>query len=45
MIGEQTIAAQIGYFATMLYNPNNIAIEIPRSRPGWKPRWRSSSLG
>ena len=28
MIGEQTIAAQIGYFATMLYNPNNIAIEI-----------------
>jgi glutamate/tyrosine decarboxylase-like PLP-dependent enzyme len=28
MIGEQTIAAQIGYFATMLYNPNNIALEI-----------------
>jgi glutamate/tyrosine decarboxylase-like PLP-dependent enzyme len=28
MIGEQTIASQIGYFATMLYNPNNIAIEI-----------------
>ncbi len=28
MIGEQTIAAQIGYFATMLYNPNNIAVEI-----------------
>ena len=28
MIGEQTIAAQIGYFATMLYNPNNIAFEI-----------------
>jgi tyrosine decarboxylase len=28
MIAEQTIASQIGYFATMLYNPNNIAIEI-----------------
>jgi tyrosine decarboxylase len=28
MIGEQTIAAQVGYFATMLYNPNNIAGEI-----------------
>jgi glutamate/tyrosine decarboxylase-like PLP-dependent enzyme len=28
MVGEQTIAAQVGYFATMLYNPNNIAIEI-----------------
>ena len=28
MVGEQTIASQIGYFATMLYNPNNIAIEI-----------------
>ena len=28
MIGEQTIASQIGYFATMLYNPNNIAFEI-----------------
>jgi len=28
MIGEQTIAAQVGYFATMLYNPNNIAFEI-----------------
>jgi glutamate/tyrosine decarboxylase-like PLP-dependent enzyme len=28
MIGEQTIASQIGYFATMLYNPNNIAAEI-----------------
>jgi glutamate/tyrosine decarboxylase-like PLP-dependent enzyme len=28
MIGEQTIAAQVGYFATMLYNPNNIAVEI-----------------
>jgi hypothetical protein len=28
MIGEQTIASQVGYFATMLYNPNNIASEI-----------------
>jgi tyrosine decarboxylase len=28
MIGEQTIASQVGYFATMLYNPNNIALEI-----------------
>jgi glutamate/tyrosine decarboxylase-like PLP-dependent enzyme len=28
MIGEQTIAAQVGYFATMLYNPNNVAAEI-----------------
>ena len=28
MIAEQTIASQIGYFATMLYNPNNIAQEI-----------------
>jgi len=28
MVGEQTIASQIGYFATMLYNPNNIALEI-----------------
>ena len=28
MIAEQTIASQIGYFATMLYNPNNIAAEI-----------------
>ena len=28
MIGEQSIASQIGYFATMLYNPNNIALEI-----------------
>jgi tyrosine decarboxylase len=28
MIGEQTLASQIGYFATMLYNPNNIAFEI-----------------
>jgi glutamate/tyrosine decarboxylase-like PLP-dependent enzyme len=28
MIGEQTIASQVGYFATMLYNPNNISFEI-----------------
>ncbi len=28
MVAEQTIASQIGYFATMLYNPNNIAAEI-----------------
>jgi hypothetical protein len=28
MVAEQTIAAQVGYFATMLYNPNNIAAEI-----------------
>ncbi len=28
MIAEQTIASQIGYFATMLYNPNNVAAEI-----------------
>ena len=28
MIAEQTIAAQVGWFATMLYNPNNIAVEI-----------------
>jgi glutamate/tyrosine decarboxylase-like PLP-dependent enzyme len=28
MIAEQTIAAQIGWFATMLYNPNNIAVDI-----------------
>ena len=28
MIGEQTIASQVGYLATMLYNPNNIASEI-----------------
>ena len=27
MIGEQTIAAQVGWFATMLYNPNNIAFD------------------
>jgi glutamate/tyrosine decarboxylase-like PLP-dependent enzyme len=28
MIGEQTIASQVGWFATLLYNPNNIASEI-----------------
>src|SRR5690349_1457331 len=27
MIFEQTIASQIGYFAAMLYNPNNVAVE------------------
>jgi glutamate/tyrosine decarboxylase-like PLP-dependent enzyme len=27
MLSEQTIAAQVGYFATMLYNPNNVSIE------------------
>lgn len=27
MVFEQTIAAQVGYFAAMLYNPNNVAIE------------------
>jgi glutamate/tyrosine decarboxylase-like PLP-dependent enzyme len=28
MVAEQTIAAQIGYVATMLYNPINIAAEL-----------------
>ncbi|MGH7584247.1 MAG: pyridoxal phosphate-dependent decarboxylase family protein, partial [Gemmatimonadales bacterium] len=28
MVGEQTIAAQIGYFAAMLYNPNNVTAEV-----------------
>lgn len=27
MLSEQTIAAQVGFFATMLYNPNNVSIE------------------
>ncbi len=27
MVFEQTIASQIGYFATMLYNPNNVTPE------------------
>jgi glutamate/tyrosine decarboxylase-like PLP-dependent enzyme len=28
MLAEQTIASQIGYFAAMLYNPNNVAAEV-----------------
>ncbi|HEU5171178.1 MAG TPA: pyridoxal-dependent decarboxylase, partial [Gemmatimonadales bacterium] len=28
MIFEQTIAAQVGYFAAMLYNPNNLSTEV-----------------
>jgi glutamate/tyrosine decarboxylase-like PLP-dependent enzyme len=28
MVGEQTIAAQLGYFAGMLYNPNNVVAEV-----------------
>lgn len=27
MVFEQTIASQIGYFAAMLYNPNNVSVE------------------
>jgi glutamate/tyrosine decarboxylase-like PLP-dependent enzyme len=27
MVFEQTIASQVGYFAAMLYNPNNVALE------------------
>lgn len=27
MASEQTIASQVGYFAAMLYNPNNVAVE------------------
>ena len=27
MLYEQTLAAQVGYFAAMLYNPNNVAAE------------------
>jgi len=27
MQSEQTIAAQVGFFATMLYNPNNVSVE------------------
>jgi glutamate/tyrosine decarboxylase-like PLP-dependent enzyme len=27
MVFEQTIASQVGYFAAMLFNPNNVAIE------------------
>jgi glutamate/tyrosine decarboxylase-like PLP-dependent enzyme len=33
MLGEQTIAAQVGYFATMLYIPNNVAVEISPVTP------------
>src|ERR1019366_1770551 len=28
MVGEQTIAAQVAYFAAMLYNPNNVTEEV-----------------
>lgn len=28
MLGEQTIAAQVAYFAAMLYNPNNVTEEV-----------------
>ncbi len=28
MVGEQTIAAQVGYIAGMLYNPNNVVAEV-----------------
>ena len=28
MLFEQTIASQIGYFAAMLYNPNNVTTEV-----------------
>jgi glutamate/tyrosine decarboxylase-like PLP-dependent enzyme len=28
MLAEQTIASQVGWFATMLYNPNNLAMDI-----------------
>ncbi|MBL0179995.1 MAG: hypothetical protein IPP98_12830 [Gemmatimonadetes bacterium] len=28
MLGEQTLAAQLGYLAAMLYNPNNVAAEV-----------------
>jgi hypothetical protein len=28
MLGEQTIASQVGYFAGMLYNPNNVVAEV-----------------
>lgn len=27
MLSEQKIAAQVGFFATMLYNPNNVSAE------------------
>lgn len=28
MVSEQTIAAQAAYFAAMLYNPNNVSLEV-----------------
>ncbi|HUF66894.1 MAG TPA: pyridoxal-dependent decarboxylase [Gemmatimonadaceae bacterium] len=28
MIGDQTMAAQLGYFAAMLHNPNNVSAEV-----------------
>lgn len=28
MLGEQTLASQVGYFAGMLYNPNNVVAEV-----------------
>lgn len=28
MLGEQTLASQLGYLAAMLYNPNNVAAEV-----------------
>ena len=45
MVGEQTIASQIGYFATMLYNPNNIAVEISPVTTRLERRWPNSSPG
>ena len=38
MIFEQTHRRPIGYFAAMLYNPNNVAIEASPVRRGWS--WR-----
>lgn len=31
MIGDQTLAGQLGYFAGMLHNPNNISSEVAQS--------------
>ncbi len=31
MLGEQTLAGQLGYFAGMLHNPNNISSEVSQS--------------
>jgi glutamate/tyrosine decarboxylase-like PLP-dependent enzyme len=28
MIGDQTMAAQLGYFTAMLHNPNNVSVEV-----------------